>query len=214
MRGRSSVAAACAEQADRRMIIYSWNICRSVEAWRELARSGGDLALVQEAVAPPADLDIEVDEASWGDRRSRHRPPWCTAIARLPGRVSMRARRVDRSPRQRGQLVSCRAGTMTVADALRHARWISTVLRSASASVAFSGDHGNHGSPRTRREVLNEAPRPHRPGTTSYRGATEPHEPALPLQRPAPCAVSERVETTRPNERLGRRSRRCYPLRH
>lgn len=99
------------------MIIYSWNICRSSDAWRELARSDGDVALVQEAVAPPADLDLEVDEASWATAGAGLDRPWRTAVARLSDRVSIRARPCRPiSEAEMGQLVSCRAGTMSVAD--------------------------------------------------------------------------------------------------
>lgn len=99
------------------MIVYSWNICRSAEAWRELARSDGDLGLVQEAVAPPAELDVEVDDASWSTAGAGLDRPWRTAVARLSNRVSMRARPCRSIPEaEMGQLVSCRAGTMAVAD--------------------------------------------------------------------------------------------------
>lgn len=82
-----------------------------------LARSDGDIALVQEAVTPPTDLDIEVDEASWGTAGAGLARPWRTAIARLSDRVSMRARPCRSiADAEMGQLVSCRAGTMTVAD--------------------------------------------------------------------------------------------------
>ncbi|MCU0676499.1 MAG: endonuclease/exonuclease/phosphatase family protein [Myxococcota bacterium] len=99
------------------MIIYSWNICRSAQAWRELARSDGDIALLQEAVAPPADLDLEVDEAGWGTAGAGLDRPWRTAIARLSNRVTMSTRSCRAIPEgEMGQLVSSRAGTMTVAD--------------------------------------------------------------------------------------------------
>ena len=35
------------------VIIYSWNICKSADAWPQLAESDGDVALVQEAMAHP-----------------------------------------------------------------------------------------------------------------------------------------------------------------
>lgn len=99
------------------MIIYSWNICRSTEAWRRLADSDGDVALVQEAVAPPSDLDIEVDDAPWSTAGAGLERPWRAAIGRLSDRVSIHARPSLPIPQaEMGQLVSCRAGTMAVAD--------------------------------------------------------------------------------------------------
>lgn len=97
------------------MIIYSWNICKSADAWRQLAESDGDVALVQEAVAPHTDLNIEVDDAPWSTAGAAR--AWRTAVARLSDRVSIRARPcLSITEAETGQLVSCRAGTMAVAD--------------------------------------------------------------------------------------------------
>lgn len=99
------------------MIIYSWNICRSAAAWRELADLDGDVALVQEAVAPPSNLDIEVDDASWSTAGAGVARAWRAAVVRLSDRVSMHPRPCLSIPEaEMGQLVSCRAGTMAIAD--------------------------------------------------------------------------------------------------
>jgi endonuclease/exonuclease/phosphatase family metal-dependent hydrolase len=100
------------------VIIYSWNICRSANAWRQLAESDGDVALVQEAVAPHTDLNIEVDDVSWSTAGAAR--AWRTAVARLSDRVSIRARPCLSIPEpETGQLVPCRAGTMAIADVQR-----------------------------------------------------------------------------------------------
>ncbi len=45
--------------------ILSWNIGRREDAWRELLSSDADVALLQEATAPPSDVvvELEVDPA-------------------------------------------------------------------------------------------------------------------------------------------------------
>ena len=47
--------------------IVSWNIAGSIEAWRVLAGMNVDIALLQEAGAPPADIAgrVEVNPAPW-----------------------------------------------------------------------------------------------------------------------------------------------------
>jgi exonuclease III len=64
--------------------ITSWNIARSDECWRELARSEADVALIQEASAPPTDIvgQVGVEELPWLTAGSKHRP-WRTSVARL-----------------------------------------------------------------------------------------------------------------------------------
>ena len=100
------------------VIIYSWNICKSADAWRQLAESDGDFALVQEAMTPPADLNIDVDDAPWitaGAARA-----WRTAVARLPDSGSVHVRPcMSISDAKIAQVASCRAGTMAVAEVRR-----------------------------------------------------------------------------------------------
>ena len=71
--------------------IVSWNIARRSEPWEVLGAMDADIALLQEATAPPVKLAqrIAVDPAPWcipGTDASR---PWRTAIARLSERVSV-----------------------------------------------------------------------------------------------------------------------------
>jgi endonuclease/exonuclease/phosphatase family metal-dependent hydrolase len=99
------------------VIIYSWNICRSADAWRQLAESDSDVALVQEAVAPPPGLNIEADDAPWSRGGAGLVRAWRAAVARISERVSMHARPcLSISDARMAQLVSCRAGTMAVAE--------------------------------------------------------------------------------------------------
>ena len=94
------------------VIIYSWNICKSADAWRKLAESDGDVALVQEAMAPPPDLDIDVDNAPWSTPGAAC--AWRASVALLSDRVSIHARSIPEA--RIAQLGSCRAGTMAVAE--------------------------------------------------------------------------------------------------
>ena len=98
--------------------MYSWNICRSAHAWRQLAESDGDVALVQEAVAPPPDFNIEVDGAPWSTPGAAR--AWRTAVARLADGVSMQPSPcLSNTEAKIAQLASCRTGTMAVAEVRR-----------------------------------------------------------------------------------------------
>ncbi len=71
--------------------IVSWNIAGSIEPWRILNGMDADIALLQEASAPPLDIagSIEVDPAPWRTAGADGQRPWRTAIARLSDRVSV-----------------------------------------------------------------------------------------------------------------------------
>lgn len=101
------------------MRIASWNIQRSDEPWRILAANKSiDLALVQEAKPPPADVTCEVVPARherWTmtgyDRTFR------TAIARMSDRVRIRNRfTVDLNESSGKAMGISRDGTLTVVD--------------------------------------------------------------------------------------------------
>lgn len=69
--------------------LISWNVRRTTDAWRELARDGElDIALLQEAVPPPPDVAVETTPSgseSWctaGGRRS-----FCAAVAKFGDRT-------------------------------------------------------------------------------------------------------------------------------
>lgn len=69
------------------MKAISWNIARQDEPWLHLQSSGADIALLQEAAAPPAGLGLEVDNAVWETAGGGQDRPWRTAIVRLTDRV-------------------------------------------------------------------------------------------------------------------------------
>ncbi len=74
------------------MKIISWNIARRSEAWRELVRMDADLALLQEAAPPPADVAdrVEVNPGPFEITGGYHHPQrWRTAIVRLSDRVKV-----------------------------------------------------------------------------------------------------------------------------
>jgi len=66
--------------------LISWNIARQAAAWCELAASDADIALLQEATPPPADIatKVEVDGTAWETGAGR---TWRTAVVQLSDRV-------------------------------------------------------------------------------------------------------------------------------
>lgn len=71
--------------------IISWNIAGRSEAWRQLLDMDADLALLQEATPPPADIvdQIEADTAPWLTGGKGARRNWRAAIVRLSDAVSV-----------------------------------------------------------------------------------------------------------------------------
>jgi len=71
--------------------VLSWNIARRDEAWRFLLETGADIALLQEASPPPADVarEIEVGPASWHTASARRRRPWRSAVVKLSDRCDV-----------------------------------------------------------------------------------------------------------------------------
>jgi hypothetical protein len=76
--------------------LVCWNIHQLDEPWRQLASDASpDIALLQEAKPPPADVTYEVVPArgtNW--KMPRYRRAFRTAVVRLSDRVSMKERRV------------------------------------------------------------------------------------------------------------------------
>lgn len=96
--------------------VISWNIARQDEPWRQLRASGADVALLQEAAAPPSGLDLEVDDAAWETAGEGQNRPWRTAIVRLSDRVRvtwMRTRSLDEATSD--DLPVSRLGTLAAA---------------------------------------------------------------------------------------------------
>ncbi len=98
--------------------IVSWNIAQRSEPWRVLAGMDADVALLQEAGPPPADVAgrIEVDRAPWSAPGGGGTRPWRTAVVKLSDRVDVEwieARRLeDGGPEH---LAVSRPGTLAAA---------------------------------------------------------------------------------------------------
>lgn len=75
------------------MRLLSWNMARVQSHWGDVAHADGlDVALLQEAVAPPGGVALETipsGDASWTTAGGKR--PFCAAIARLSDRVSLKA---------------------------------------------------------------------------------------------------------------------------
>ena len=73
------------------MKIVSWNIARRDEPWRWLLDMDADIALLQEARPPPADVadKVEVDPADWLTAGPEPVRKWRTAVVRLSDRVTV-----------------------------------------------------------------------------------------------------------------------------
>ena len=104
----------------RPLRIVSWNIARRTEPWYELLDMGADIALLQEAAEPPANVmeQIAVGSEPWttaGDDSARTRK-WRTAVVALTDRVEVEWLRSGRvgEERPKGLAVS-RRGTLAVA---------------------------------------------------------------------------------------------------
>lgn len=100
--------------------IVSWNINRSREAWSELTRSDSqfDVALLQEAIPPSADIDVQTTparEESW--KTAGGSRPFCAAVARLSDRVGMEPVPSGPLPDVNDQRLSVsRPGSLAAAD--------------------------------------------------------------------------------------------------
>ena len=70
--------------------VISWNIAHREEAWRALCDTDADIALVQEATEPPADMppSFEYRPATWRTAGAGHRP-WRAAIVKLSNRIDV-----------------------------------------------------------------------------------------------------------------------------
>ncbi|MFZ2019844.1 MAG: hypothetical protein WAU90_14355, partial [Methyloceanibacter sp.] len=95
--------------------LISWNIARRAAAWRELADSDTDVALLQEATPPPADIaaKVQVDGTAWETSAGRN---WRTAVVQLSDRAQVK--RIDAKPLADacgGELGVSRPGTLAAA---------------------------------------------------------------------------------------------------
>ena len=94
-RTRRVVAASVRRLSERKggpvIKLVSWNIAHREEAWRLLLDGGADVALLQEAVPPPADVvgRVRVDSAPWETAGAGVYRPWRTAVVGLSDRVEV-----------------------------------------------------------------------------------------------------------------------------
>ena len=75
--------------------VVSWNIAHRPEAWRALFDIDADVALLQEACEPPAEVAsrFDVGPEPWRTEGARLKRPWRTAVVKLTERT-----RLDRIP--------------------------------------------------------------------------------------------------------------------
>jgi endonuclease/exonuclease/phosphatase family metal-dependent hydrolase len=112
-----SFGIARSSRAERKLNIISWNIRHSPAVWTNVAASGADVALLQEACEPPASMmsrvDVEPDAWKTEGAAGRH---WRTSVVGL--RAGLRIRRlstkslVEAVP---GELATSRAGSFAAA---------------------------------------------------------------------------------------------------
>ena len=100
------------------MKLITWNMAHRGEAWRYLLNSDADLALLQEAAAPPVDVstDIEVDSAPWETAGAGAKRQWRTAIANLSNQYELhwfQPKSIDTA--NFGELAVSRPGTLAAA---------------------------------------------------------------------------------------------------
>jgi endonuclease/exonuclease/phosphatase family metal-dependent hydrolase len=100
------------------MKLITWNMAHRGEAWRYLLNSDADLALLQEAAAPPADManDIEVDSAPWETAGGGANRQWRTAVANLSNQYELQwfqPKSIDAA--NYGELAVSRLGTLAAA---------------------------------------------------------------------------------------------------
>lgn len=102
--------------------IISWNLAHRPRLWQAVSESSADIALLQEACEPPADVLhlLRVDPEPWHtDGAGKHRR-WRVAIAQINPRIELRRHLIrsicDAHP---GELAVSRVGTLAAAD-VRH----------------------------------------------------------------------------------------------
>jgi hypothetical protein len=98
--------------------IISWNIARREECWRALLDSDADLALLQEAAAPPPDIAhlFDIDPSPWRTVGAGLNRPWRAAVVKLSDRINVEW--LEPKPLEAaspGELAVSRPGTLTAA---------------------------------------------------------------------------------------------------
>ena len=100
------------------MKIICWNIAQRSKAWYSLLESDADLALLQEASRPPADLpkEIQIDDFPWRSNGKGIKRNWRTAVVKLSNRVKiewLEPQTVEEA--KGGELAVSRPGSLAVA---------------------------------------------------------------------------------------------------
>lgn len=98
--------------------LISWNIARRERAWRFLLESDADIALVQEAAEPPAEIagKLDVDPAPWRTAGAGQNRRWRAAIVKLSDRVGVQWLEAKSLHEARpGELAVSRLGTLAAA---------------------------------------------------------------------------------------------------
>ena len=98
--------------------LISWNIAHREQPWHALSNSDADVALLQEATAPPEDLfdAKQINPGSWNTAGAGLNRPWRTAIANLSQRAALEW--IDAHPVHEahpGELGISRSGTLAAA---------------------------------------------------------------------------------------------------
>jgi endonuclease/exonuclease/phosphatase family metal-dependent hydrolase len=98
--------------------LIAWNIARREDAWRWLLDSDADIALVQEATEPPADVagKLELDPSPWRTAGAGLNQPWRTAVVKLSNQVEvhwLEAKPIEDA--RPGELAVSRPGTLAAA---------------------------------------------------------------------------------------------------
>jgi endonuclease/exonuclease/phosphatase family metal-dependent hydrolase len=98
--------------------ITAWNIARREEGWRSLVDSDADIALLQEAAEPPADIErmFDIDPAPWETAGAGQNRPWRTAVVKLSDRADVKwLKAKSQHGALPGELAVSRLGTLTAA---------------------------------------------------------------------------------------------------
>jgi endonuclease/exonuclease/phosphatase family metal-dependent hydrolase len=100
------------------MKLITWNMAHRGEAWRYLLDSDVDLALLQEAAAPPLDVapSIETDSAPWETAGAGTSRQWRTAVANVSGQYELKwikSKSIEAA--NYGEFAVSRSGTLAAA---------------------------------------------------------------------------------------------------
>ncbi len=98
--------------------ILTWNIAQREDAWRFLVDTDADIALLQEAIEPPADVAgmVEINPGPWRTVGAGVNRPWRAAIVNLSNRAEVEwlsAKPFDEA--HPGELAVSRPGTLAAA---------------------------------------------------------------------------------------------------